>query len=161
VSREPDAPEQSRHPQRSENHPDGSPEQADHEAEDDGRGESRAFGGSAQDRPSQQIDAVPGQDRGDHGEEEPRWKLVGQKRAGDGADHRRRPHPGDDAPVDAAGTGMPIAAGRRRRCADRDVRAGSGGGVTGEEQDRREAKRAQDETDRRAEIPGRERGEEG
>jgi hypothetical protein len=47
---------------------------------------------------------------------------------------------------------MPVAAGRRRGGADRDVRAGAGGGVAGEEQDRGQAQRPEDEPDGRAEI---------
>jgi hypothetical protein len=43
---------------------------------------------------------------------------------------------------------MPVAAGGRRRRADRDVRAGTGGGVAGQEQDRRQAQGSEDEADR-------------
>jgi hypothetical protein len=43
---------------------------------------------------------------------------------------------------------MPVATGSGRRSADRDVRAGAAGGITRQEQDRRQAQRSEDEADR-------------
>jgi hypothetical protein len=55
---------------------------------------------------------------------------------------------------------MAIPAARRRRGADRDVGAGAGGRVAGEQKNRRQPQRPEDEPDRRAEIAGDERREE-
>jgi hypothetical protein len=56
---------------------------------------------------------------------------------------------------------MSVPAGGGRRGADPDVRPGAGGRVAGEEQDRRQAERSEDEADRRAEVAGDERRREG
>jgi len=55
---------------------------------------------------------------------------------------------------------MAVPAARRRRSADRNVRPGAGGRVAGEQEDRRQAQRPEDEPDRRAEVAGDERREE-
>jgi hypothetical protein len=52
---------------------------------------------------------------------------------------------------------MAVTACSSGGCADPDVRPDAGRGVTGEEQDRREAQRPEDEADRRTEISGGER----
>jgi hypothetical protein len=56
---------------------------------------------------------------------------------------------------------MAVPPARRRGRADRDVRSGTGGCVAGEQQDRRQAERPEDEADRRAEIARGERRNEG
>jgi hypothetical protein len=77
---------------------------------------------------------------------------VAEERARDSASNGRRRHPGDHAPVDSPGPGVAPAARRRRRRRDRDVRTRSRRGTSREQEQCRQAKRAEDEADGRSQI---------
>ena len=80
-------------------------------------------------RPEREIDPAPDEHRGDRGVEQPLRDVVGDERAEDRADDRRRRHPRDDAPVDAALARVADRAGSGRRGRDRDVRPGGRDGL--------------------------------
>jgi hypothetical protein len=160
MSGQADAAKQRRHPQCAEDHPDGPAEKPDQSSEDDARREARLRGRPSPERAQQQVEAVPGQYGRDQREKESGGKLIRQQRSNHRSRDRRRSHPGDDAPVNATFPCMPVAPGRRRGRADRDVRPGARCRVAGEQEDGGKPERPEDEPDCRSEIARREaRGE--
>ena len=94
---------------------------------------------------SQQVDAEVHEHRADGDEQRGVGQQAGQVAAGHRANHRRRRHPREQAPVDAPGAHVHDRRGKRGHARDPDVGAGSGGGVGGHEQHRGEADVAEHE----------------
>ncbi len=156
-----DRAEERRHPQRAEDDPDRTADEADRETEEPCRPEARFRARASADGPHQQVDAVPREHGGDRREEQPLRHARPDERAHDRADHGRRRHPGDDAPVDAALARVTPTARCRGRSADRDVRPRGRSRVARGDQDRGQPERPEHESDCRSEVPRRERRGEG
>jgi hypothetical protein len=153
--------EEGRHPQGPEDDSERAAGETDDEAEDDGRRDPRLGGRPGAKGRNQQVEAVPGEHGGNAGEEGPGRDEVAREAADERTGDRGGRHPGDDAAVDPARTRMAQAARGCSGRADRDVRPGRGAGVTGYEQQRRQAQRSEHEPDSRAEVAGNERSREG
>src|SRR5206468_12010829 len=111
------------HPQRPQDHADGTSEDTDEERENAAAQYAETFAHTWGDRAKGEIDSTPRQDCGDDPVENADRHLVREERAGDRAGDGGRSHPRDDVPVDPSLASVPEAARTRRRCRDGNVRS--------------------------------------
>ena len=149
-----------RHPKRPENDADGAAEGADAEATENCGREPEPLPQPRLHGAQREVDPAPDEDGRDRGEEQALRDVIGEHGAGDRTGDRRRRHPGDDAPVDAAFTSVAERACAGRGRGDGDIRSGGRKRATRERDDQRQSQRPEHEPQHRADVPGDERPDE-
>jgi hypothetical protein len=137
VRGQPDGSQQRRHPQRAEDDADRPADEADRESEQDSRSEPGLLPGPGANRSHEQVEPVPREDGGDPGEQSSGRDEMAEIPADERPRDRRRRHPEHDPAVDSPLPRVPVAARRRGRGADRDVRPGGRARVARGDDDRR------------------------
>lgn len=156
-----DGAEQGGHSQRPEDESDGASDQAYHAAGSEGCRaripSARAWSANAE----QEVDAAPEEGGRDSAEQQALGDASAEKPAHESGHHRSRRHPRDDAPFDAPGArvGKPSRGGGR--CADGDIRPGSGCRTARPNQDDGKSQAPEHEADDAPEEAGDERAARG